>query len=222
MSVRDFRKKQAHVPLAREGIPYILAAVFCTLITAVLGWAVVTVLLLAATLLIGHFFRDPERVSNAGENDIISPADGCIISTRRVRSARFTNKPAVMISVFMSVFDVHVNRIPISGTIEGIFYRKGRFMAANLVQASEENEQNWLWIKSDSGADIVITQVAGLIARRIVCWPEIGDRVVQAERFGMIRFGSRVDVYVPENSEILVSQGKHVYAGETVLCRLNP
>ena len=95
-------------------------------------------------------------------------------------------------------------------------------MAANLVQAGAENEQNSLWIKSNSGLDVVITQVAGLIARRIVCWPKIGDRVVQAERFGMIRFGSRMDVYVPENSEILVFQGNHVYAGETVLCRLNP
>ncbi|SPF41502.1 Phosphatidylserine decarboxylase proenzyme [Syntrophobacter sp. SbD1] len=222
MSARDFRKKQAHIPIAREGIPYILAAMFATFVTAVLGWAVVTLLLLAATLLIGHFFRDPERVSIAGDGDIVSPADGCVIGVSNVRSVRFIDKPATKISIFMSVLDVHVNRIPGSGTIEGIYYRKGRFMAANLVQASDENEQNWLWIKSDSGADIVITQVAGLIARRIVCWPEIGDRVVQAERFGMIRFGSRMDVYVPEDSEILVSQGKHVYAGETVLCKLNP
>ncbi len=222
MSARDFRKKQAHVPFAMEGIPYILAAMFVTLITAVLGWAIVALLLLAVTLLIGHFFRDPERVSAAAESDIVSPADGRVLAVKSVRSVRFTDKPAVKISIFMSVLDVHVNRIPIQGTIKGIHYRKGRFMAANLVQASRENEQNWLWIKSDSGADIVITQVAGLIARRIVCWPEIGDRVVQAERFGMIRFGSRVDVYVPENSEILVFQGNHVYAGETVLCRLNP
>jgi len=220
LSARDFRKKQTHVPIAREGIPYILAAMFATLITAVLGWAIVTLLLLALTLLIGHFFRDPQRVSNAGESDIVSPADGCILAVKGVRSVRFIDKPAVKISIFMSVLDVHVNRIPIPGTIEGIHYSKGRFIAANLVQASGENEQNWLWIRSDSGVDVVITQVAGLIARRIVCWPEIGDRVVQAERFGMIRFGSRVDVYVPENSEILVSQGNHVYAGETVLCRL--
>ena len=222
MSARDFRKKQAHVPIAREGIPYILAAMFATLITAVLGWAIVTLLLLALTLLIGHFFRDPERVSTAGESDIVSPADGCVLAVKSVRSVRFTDKPAVKISIFMSVLDVHVNRIPIAGTIEGIHYSKGRFMAANLVQASEENEQNWLWIRSDSGVDIVFTQVAGLIARRIVCWPDIGDRVLRGERFGMIRFGSRMDVYVPENSEILVSKGNHVYAGETVLCRLNP
>ncbi len=222
MSARDFRKKQAHIPIANEGIPFILAAIFTTLIAAVLGWAVVAFLLTVATLLIGHFFRDPERVSVAGESDILSPADGRVISVIRVPSVRFTNKPAMKISIFMSVFDVHVNRIPISGTIEGLYYKTGRFMAANLAQASKENEQNWLWIRSDSSADVVITQVAGLIARRIVCWPEMRDRVVQGERFGMIRFGSRMDVYVPEDSEILVSPGRHVYAGETVLCRMNP
>lgn len=222
MSSRDFRKKQAHIPIANEGIPFILAAMFATLITAVLGWAAVSILLLALTLVVGHFFRDPERVSSAGENDILSPADGRVIEVEKVRSVRFLEKPAVKISVFMSIFDVHVNRAPISGTIEGLYYRKGRFMAANLAQASRENEQNWLWIRSDSGADVIITQVAGLIARRIVCWPEIGDRVVQGERFGMIRFGSRMDIYVPENSEILVSPGMHVYAGETVLCRTIP
>lgn len=222
MSVGDFREKQKHVPIAREGIPFILAAMFATLIAAVLGWAVVSILMFALTLLIGHFFRDPERVSNAGESEIVSPADGRVISVKKAPSVRFLDKPAMKISIFMSVFDVHVNRIPLSGTLEGLHYRKGRYMAANHVQAGEENEQNWLWIKSSSGLDVVITQVAGLIARRIVCWPKIGDRVVQAERFGMIRFGSRMDVYVPEDSEILVFQGNRVYAGETVLCRLNP
>ncbi|HYA42653.1 MAG TPA: phosphatidylserine decarboxylase family protein [Syntrophobacteraceae bacterium] len=222
MPAGDFRKKQAHVPIAGEGVPYILAAMFATLIAAVLGWAIIALLLLAVTFLIGHFFRDPERISTAGEADIISPADGRVIAVTNVRSARFTDKPAMKISIFMSILDVHVNRIPVSGTIQGAYYRKGRFLAANLVQASDENEQNWLWIRSDLGADIIITQVAGLIARRIVCWPETGDRVLRGERFGMIRFGSRVDLYVPENSEIFVCQGNHVYGGETLLCRLNP
>jgi len=221
MSAGDFRKKQARVPIAGEGVPYILAAMFTTLIAAVLGWAIIALLLLAVTLLIGHFFRDPERISTAGEADIISPADGRVIAVTNVRTTRFTDKPAMRISIFMSILDVHVNRIPISGTIEGAYYQKGRFMAANLAQASDENEQNWLWIRSDSGADIVIAQVAGLIARRIVCWPEVGDRVLRGERFGMIRFGSRVDLYVPENSEVLVYQGRHVHAGETLLCKLN-
>lgn len=220
MSSKDFRKKYSHIPVAREGIPFILAAMFTTFITAVLGWGIITVPLLLATLLVGHFFRDPERVSVAEENEIVSPADGNVISVKQVKTVLLTGQPALKISIFMSVFDVHVNRIPASGTVQGIHYKKGKFLAANLAQASEQNEQNWLWIKSDSGADIVITQVAGLIARRIVCWPGIGDRVLQAERFGMIRFGSRMDVYVPEGSEVLVSQGQHVYAGETVICRL--
>ena len=220
MYTRDFRKKYSHIPVAREGIPYIAAAMFSTLIAAILGWSVIAVMLLAATLLVGHFFRDPERVSVAGEREVVSPADGRVIEIRRVASTRFIGQPSMKISIFMSVFDVHVNRVPISGTVRGIFYKKGRFLAANYAEASDQNEQNWLWIRSDSGMDVVLTQVAGLIARRIVCWPGLGDQVNQAERFGMIRFGSRMDVYVPEEVEILVSPGRHVYAGETVLCRV--
>ena len=113
-----------------------------------------------------------------------------------------------------------MNRIPISGTVRGVHYRKGRFLAAQTSLASRENEQNWVWIQSDAGVDVVLTQVAGLLARRIVCWPAVGDRVMQGERFGLIRFGSRLDLYAPEASEILVARGEHVYAGETILCRL--
>jgi phosphatidylserine decarboxylase len=125
------------------------------------------------------------------------------------------------ISIFMSVFDVHVNRVPCTGVVQGIDYRKGRFLDVRKDRASAENEQNWLWIRTDSGVDVVLTQVAGLIARRIVCWPSVGDRVNRGERFGLIRFGSRLEVYVPEGSTLLVSRGDHVYGGETVLCRLN-
>lgn len=220
MSSGDFRKMQAHIPVAREGIPFILAAMFVTLIMAILGWVVPTVVLLAVTLLIGHFFRDPQRMKMAGEREIVSAADGNVIAVNRVGTVRFLDKPALKISIFMSVFDVHVNRVPVSGTVKGVYYKKGRFMAANLAEAGEKNEQNWVWIRSDSGIDIVLTQVAGLIARRIVCWPSPGDQVIQGERFGMIRFGSRMDLYVPEDCELLVSQGQHVYAGETALCRL--
>ncbi|MEN6441183.1 MAG: phosphatidylserine decarboxylase family protein [Syntrophobacter sp.] len=211
---------RAHIPVAREGIPFILAAMFVTLISAILGWAALTILLLAVTLLVGHFFRDPQRMTAAGEREIISAADGEVIAVSRVETVRFLDKPARKISIFMSVFDVHVNRIPVSGTVQGIYYKKGRFVAANLAEASEKNEQNWVWIRSVSGTDVVLTQVAGLIARRIVCWPSPGDQVIQGERFGMIRFGSRMDLYVPEDCELLVSRGQHVYAGETALCRL--
>ncbi|MCE5244089.1 MAG: phosphatidylserine decarboxylase family protein [Desulfobacteraceae bacterium] len=217
---RDFRCKKDHVPIAREGIPYLVGAMFITLVTAVLGLTFPTLLLLAATLLMGHFFRDPERMTAAGEGEIVSPADGKVIAIKRVESSHFQQRPCMKISIFMSIFDVHVNRIPYSGTVQGVYYKKGRFLAANFTRASGENEQNWLWIKTDAGVDIALTQVAGLIARRIVCWPRPGDRVIRGERFGMIRFGSRVDVYVPEDCQVLVSQGDNVFAGETPLCRL--
>jgi len=156
----------------------------------------------------------------AGEQDVVSPADGKVIAVQRVESVRFTNRPGLKISIFMSVLDVHVNRIPVAGTVRGLFYRKGRFIAANQADAGEKNEQNWVHVQTDSGTDVVVTQVAGLIARRIVCWPVPGDRVLMGERFGMIRFGSRVDIYVPDDSEVLVSRGRQVFGGETVLCRL--
>jgi phosphatidylserine decarboxylase len=215
-----FRDKSAHIPFAREGIPYVLAFAFSTLIVAILGYSIIGLILLALTLLVGHFFRDPERILTADDRDVVSPADGKVILMEKVGGTCFTQSPFLKISIFMSVFDVHVNRIPLSGTIQGLRYRKGRFLAAHTSKAGRENEQNWVWIRSDAGIDVILTQVAGLIARRIVCWPKAGDAVFRGERFGMIRFGSRLDVYVPEASEILVSQGEHVYAGETALCRL--
>lgn len=220
MDNQDFRHKRAHVPLAREGVPYLLAAVFTTLTAAIIGCQVLTWLFLILTLLMGHFFRDPERIMCAGESEVVSPADGRVIGIERVEGTPFDHSPCLRVSIFMSVFDVHVNRIPFSGVVRGAHYRKGRFFSAHLPKAMRENEQNWLWIQTESGVDIAITQVAGLIARRIVCWPTVGDRVIRGERFGMIRFGSRMDVYLPERSDILVIQGDHVYAGETVLCRL--
>lgn len=220
MNSGTFRDKAAHIPFAREGIPFVLQFAFATLIAAILGYALLTGLLFALTLLVGHFFRDPERVLTADDRDVASPADGKVILIERVDGTRFTQKPLLKISIFMSVFDVHVNRIPLSGVVHGVHYQKGRFWAAQKPRASSENEQNWVWIRSDAGIDVVLTQVAGLIARRIVCWPKVGDQVFRGERFGMIRFGSRLDVYVPEESDILVARGECVYAGETILCRL--
>jgi phosphatidylserine decarboxylase len=220
MNLGTFREKRKHIPFAREGIPYVLAFAFTTLVVAVLGHAVLSWLLLALTLLVGHFFRDPERVLTADDRDVVSPADGKVILIERVDGTHFAKTPSIKISIFMSVFDVHVNRVPVSGAVHGVHYRKGRFLAAQKPGASRENEQNWVWIRSDEGVDVVLTQVAGLIARRIVCWPTVGDRVSRGERFGMIRFGSRVDLFVPEESDILVSRNEHVYAGETPLCRL--
>jgi phosphatidylserine decarboxylase len=215
-----FRDKKRHIPFAREGIPFVLMFAFTTLILAILGCSLLAGLLLVLTLLVGHFFRDPERVLTADDRDLASPADGKVILIEKVDGTCFAQTPSLKISVFMSVFDVHVSRIPISGRVRGVHSQKGRFLAAQPPRPSHENEQNWVWIQSETGVDVVVTQVAGMIARRIVCWPTVGDRVIQGERCGLIRFGSRLDIYVPEGSEILVARGEHVYAGETILCRL--
>ena len=216
----DFREKRSHIPFAREGVPYVLCAAFATLVTAILGHGLLTWPLLLATLLIAHFFRDPERVITAGMGEVVSPADGTVIAVERCEEPCFTHKTGWKISIFMSVFNVHVNRIPVTGTVRGLHYLEGRFFAANRLSASRNNEQNWLWLQSDAGQDVVLTQVAGWIARRIVCWPTAGDRVLAGERFGLIRFGSRVDVYLPENSHLKVSKGDRVIAGGSVLCQL--
>ncbi|MDY6909326.1 MAG: phosphatidylserine decarboxylase family protein [Thermodesulfobacteriota bacterium] len=220
MKQEDFRQKAAHVPVAREGLPFILSGVFITFTCALSGWAIATILFLALTLLVLHFFRDPERVVTAEASEVLSPADGRVIAIDKTREPQFTGRPCWKVSIFMSVFNVHVNRIPISGVIEGLRYRKGRFWAASTEKADRENEQSWIWIRGESGEDVVVTQVAGLIARRIVCWPSVGDRVVRGERFGLIRLGSRLDVYVPETIDLLVSKGDRVTAGESVLCRM--
>jgi phosphatidylserine decarboxylase len=208
------------VPLSPEGLPFILAGVFVTVITAILGSVFLTIVFLAVTLLMLNFFRDPERIITSTESEVTSPADGKVVAVERVEEPQFTHKRCWKISIFMNVFNVHVNRAPYSGTIKGIHFRKGRFFAASNLTASRENEQNWVWIQDNSGNDVVLTQVAGLVARRIVCWPQVGDELIRGERFGMIRFGSRLDVYVPEASEVTVSKGDHVFAGESVLCKM--
>ncbi len=178
MNNGTFRNLRTHVPFAREGIPFVLQSAFATLIAAILGYALLTGLLFVLTLLVGHFFRDPERILTADDRDVVSPADGKVILIESVDGTHFTQRPSLKISIFMSVFDVHVNRIPLSGMVHGVYYRKGRFWAAQKPEASKENEQNWVWIRSDAGIDVVLTQVAGLIARRIVCWPKVGDQVL--------------------------------------------
>ncbi len=216
----DFRRKASSIPLSPEGLPFILASAFVTLITAILGWPFLTILLLCITLLMLNFFRDPERIVTASGTEVVSPADGRIVGIDRVEEPVFTHKPCWKISIFMNVFDVHVNRAPYLGAVRGVYFRKGRFFAASNLTKSRENEQNWVWLLDDAGRSVVLTQVAGLIARRIVFWPSPGDELLRGERFGMIRFGSRVDVYVPESSEILASKGNRVFAGESVLCKM--
>ena len=161
------------------------------------------------------FFRDPQRTPPADPDMIVSPADGRVMEI--VEESR-DGKPGRRISIFLSIFDVHVNRSPVAGSITAIEYRTGKFYAAMRGRASAENEQNSFYVRSDKG-EVVFKQIAGWVARRIVCWKSVGDSVIRGERVGMIRFGSRMDIWLPQGVEILVQPGKHVAGGTSVLAR---
>lgn len=209
------------VPVANEGIPFIGLAVVFTLTMALLGWALLSLSGLVLTAFVTYFFRDPHRIVPSEPDCIISPADGRIVSIEIGQMPPcFVNVPMMKISIFMSLFDVHVNRAPERGTIKEIRYFRGRFVAAQKDRASMENERSCILIETSRKDHIIMVQVAGLIARRIVCWSAVGDMVERGERIGMIRFGSRVDLYVPSNWEVLVSHGDMVRAGEDILCKV--
>ena len=209
---------QNHWPVAREGIPFIVTGVVIVGVSALLGNAPLTFATAVLSLFVVAFFRDPERESSASAKTILTPADGRIIGIERVGDHRSPlGTPTVKISIFMSVFNVHVNRVPVSGRISEIKYRPGRFLSANLSKASEENECNRITLQTDAGQNVVFVQIAGLIARRIVCWVREGDHVRAGQRFGLIRFGSRVDLYLPDTTAIGVQPHQKVKAGKTIL-----
>jgi phosphatidylserine decarboxylase len=206
------------LPVAREGLPFIVPGIIVT--GLLFYWEVYSfaILLGLMTLFIGYFFRDPERVSNAGEDAVLSPADGTIIDIRHIEGDNNSlGGPALKISIFMSVFNVHVNRIPVKGRISGITYNSGRFFSANLDKASEQNENNCVTLDAWNGQRIVFVQIAGLIARRIACWIKAGDQVNAGQRFGLIRFGSRVDIYLPPGTRTDIRIKERVTAGKTVI-----
>ena len=180
----------------------------------IFGWASFFSLL---TVFVISFFRDPERAIPAGEKAILSPADGKIIRIEPCTEEIFLKGPALKVSIFMSVFNVHVNRIPLSGRIADAAYRPGKFVSANLDKASAANEQNALLLETAGGAGFCLCKLPGLIARRIVCWVKKGDPVERGRRFGMIRFGSRMDVYLPPDTQIQARLGQKAYGGQTIL-----
>ena len=205
-------------PVAREGIPFIVTGVVIVCVFISLGNAPLIVAAALFSLFVAAFFRDPSREAHASENAILTPADGRIIGIEQVGDRQSPlGRPTVKISIFMSVFNVHVNRVPASGQIREITYRPGRFFSANLSKASEENECNRIALQTDTGHHVVFVQIAGLIARRIVCWVREGDNVKAGQRFGLIRFGSRVDLYLPESTQIGVQPRQKVKAGKTIL-----
>ncbi len=204
-------------PVAKEGITFILPLVAITLVLWSLRLMVLFGFFSLLTLFVIYFFRDPERSIPPEERAILSPADGKVIQVEPCVEERFLKRPAIKISIFMSLFSVHVNRIPLTGYIADSSYFPGKFFSANLDKASSANEQNALLIETSRGVRILAVQIAGLIARRIVCRVGKGDRVVRGQRFGLIRFGSRLDVYLPQNVQMRVRAGQKTYGGRTIL-----
>lgn len=198
-------------------MPFILIGSGVTVTSYLLGWTIVAILLGILTFFVIWFFRNPEREIPAGEGVVVAPADGKIIEIKEVDEERILKNQSLKISIFMNVFNVHVNRIPYSGKIVDILYNKGKFVSANKEKASLENEQNAVLLETPEGKKILFVQIAGLIARRIACWVKKGDMVERGQRFGLIRFGSRVDIYLPLGVKLQVSLGDRTKAGTTIL-----
>ncbi|HLG22413.1 MAG TPA: phosphatidylserine decarboxylase family protein [Candidatus Manganitrophaceae bacterium] len=204
-------------PIAKEGFVFIAAGVGLTFLGAILVGKWGAIPFAALTLFCLWFFRDPKRVVPQGEGLVVAPADGKVVEVSRVEEERFLRKPAIKISIFLNVFNVHVNRSPVAGKVVGVFYNAGRFFAAYAPKASLENEQNAILLETASGKRVVCVQIAGWIARRIVCRIKEGAELAQGERFGLIRFGSRVDLFLPVEAEIRIKPGAVVKGGETIL-----
>lgn len=207
--------KHENSPIAVEGLPFILigAAVSALLLFV---HPIPAAFALAVTLFIVYFFRNPQRVTPANESAVVAPADGLVIYVGKGIEPH-TKQEMTKISIFMSVFNVHVNRAPITGRVIDAFYIKGKFLDVRDERATFENEQSGLVMETTNGRKIVFIQVAGLIARRIVCYAKTGASLIRGQRYGLIRFGSRLDVYLPLDATTTVSLGVKTVAGETVL-----
>lgn len=208
-----------HPIIAREGWPFVAIALVATVVLAWLFGTVGGLVGLAALAFVVQFFRDPPREIPSQPGIVLSPADGRIVSVGKARDP-WLERDALKISVFMNVFNVHSNRSPVDGEVKQRWYNPGAFVNAALDKASTENERNALWIKTRDGQDVTCVQVAGLIARRILCYVDAGKPLARGERYGFIRFGSRVDVYLPPGARPKVTVGDKVSATATVLAEL--
>jgi len=205
--------------IAREGYPLVLIAVALTVVALGLGWKIAAVILALLALAIGAFFRDPEREIPTGDDLVVAPADGRIVSIAEVRNDRSFSGAATRLSIFLSPLDVHINRSPVAGRVDAVSYQKGKFLAAYKEEASYRNEQNMLKITDQRGRQFGVVQIAGFLARRIVCRVSHGDTLARGDRFGLIMFGSRTDVYLPCGFRLDVAEGQRVKGGATVLGR---
>lgn len=208
-----------HPIIAREGWPFLAVVALLALALQSFGLTFLSVVAWILFVFVLQFFRDPPRYIPAQKNAVVSPADGRIVAVERVEDP-YAQREALKISVFMNVFNVHSNRIPIGGEIKSVDYFPGLFVNADLDKASTQNERNAIVIHTESGATVTAVQVAGLIARRILCYVEPSDSVEKGQRYGFIRFGSRVDVYLPTDSIPKVAIGDKVSASSTVLAEL--
>jgi phosphatidylserine decarboxylase len=207
-----------HPIIAKEGWPYLALATGVALVAAYfVGWWSLPLWLAAVFVL--QFFRDPPREIPQGENLVLCPADGRILVVGNARDP-YLDRDCLKISVFMNVFNVHSNRSPVDGSVENVWYHPGLFVNASFDKASTDNERNALHLRTAAGADVTCVQVAGLIARRILCYVGKGDRLARGQRYGFIRFGSRVDVYLPPGSKPRVAIGDKVKASSTVFAEL--
>ncbi|HLN93743.1 MAG TPA: phosphatidylserine decarboxylase family protein [Thermoanaerobaculia bacterium] len=204
------------MPVAREGWAFILPPVALAAIAALTGHPIIAFVLFVLALFLLSFFRDPERVPEGGEETIVSPADGTVLSVTPAPEA--PAGASRRLSIFMSVFNVHVNRAPVSGEIADYVYSPGRLRAAFQEKASTENEQNRITLASPRGG-VTFKQIAGAVARRIVFYPRVGERLWRGQRIGMIRLGSRVDLFIPDDAEVLIARGDKVRAGKTAIAR---
>ena len=201
--------------MVRDGYKFVLPLLFLGTAAAALGWKVTAAVLLLLCASVAFFFRDPERLPPAEPGVVVSPADGRIME---IRDEVWDGRPGRRISIFLSIWDVHVNRSPMAGRFREVEYRTGRFYNAMRSRASVENEQNIIHLQTERG-EMIFKQIAGAIARRVVCWKAPGDSVKLGERIGLIRFGSRMDVWLPHGADVVARIGEHVSGGVSVLAR---
>ncbi|MEK7748275.1 MAG: phosphatidylserine decarboxylase family protein [Nitrospirota bacterium] len=215
-------KPETQFPIAHEGFPFIGIGAFLTFVAYLsFGWGGTATFLALLTFFCVWFFRDPKRVVPEGNGLIVSPADGTIVGIEKFYEEQFIGGPALRVSIFLNVFNVHINRMPVEGEVVGVFYNPGRFFAANVPKASLENEQNKIVVQTPwNDKKVIVIQIAGLIARRIVCYARKGSKMKCGEHFGLIRFGSRVDLIIPVGTALRIKEGDVVYGGETIFGEL--
>ena len=204
-------------PIAREGVPFLAATVVPTAAAWMLGWTAAGALFGVVALFTAWFFRNPPRRVPGGPNLIVSPGDGRVLAVAEEEEPRFLKARAVRVSIFLSPLNVHVNRTPCEGLVKTVSYSPGRFLVASRPEATLQNEQTAALIETDAGCRILCVQVAGYVARRIVCWLSEGERVARGERYGLIRFGSRMDLYMPVGTQVRVKVGDRVTGGESII-----